>query len=534
LPDKEIAVKILLVYPEIPDTFWSFKHALKFVSKKAAFPPLSLLTIAAAIPAGWEKRLVDTNVRRLKDTEILWADYVCVSAMHVQNKSAGEIISRCRKYGKKIIAGGPYFTTSPEEFAGIDHLVLGEAESILPELFSDIGRRAGRHVYEAGGHPDLALAPVPDWGLIDFSDYDSMLVQFSRGCPFDCEFCDIVLLNGRSQRTKSPEQFIGEIDSLYRAGWRGSVFIVDDNFIGSKAKVKAMLSGLACWMDRHGRPFHFFTEASINLADDEELMDLMARAGFNKVFVGIETPNLESLKETNKYQNTKKDLLQSVRAIQSRGMEVMGGFIVGFDNDTESIFQRQIEFIQKSGITMAMVGVLNALPGTKLWNRLRKEGRLIGESLGDNTAACVNFIPRMGMEKLMDGYRSVLETIYSPESYYRRCVTFLKSYRQQTVSKINASGVLAFFKSIWHMGIKNEEGFRRYFWSLLLKSLLINPKTFGEAVRLMIVGFHFRKSMCSSRSLPQETYRFAGLEGTALMGPIPAPGNESEDRTAHP
>jgi radical SAM superfamily enzyme YgiQ (UPF0313 family) len=527
-------VKILLVYPEIPDTFWSFKHALKFVSKKAAFPPLSLLTIAAAIPAGWEKRLVDTNVRRLKDTDILWADYVCISAMHVQKKSAGEIISRCRKYGKKIIAGGPYFTTSTQDFAEIDHLVLGEAEGILPELFSDIGRGGGRHVYEAEVHPDLALTPVPDWSIINFRDYDSMLVQFSRGCPFDCEFCDIVLLNGRNQRTKSPEQFIGEIDSLYRAGWRGAVFIVDDNFIGSKAKVKAMLSQLAGWMDRNGRPFHFFTEASINLADDEELMDLMARAGFNKVFVGIETPNVESLKETNKYQNTKKDLLQSVRAIQSRGMEVMGGFIVGFDNDTESIFQRQIEFIQKSGITMAMVGVLNALPGTKLWNRLRKEGRLIGESLGDNTAACVNFIPRMGMEKLMDGYRSVLETIYSPESYYRRCVTFLKSYRQQTVSKINASGVLAFFKSIWHMGIKNEEGFRRYFWSLLLKSLLINPKTFGEAVRLMIVGFHFRKSMCSSRSLPQETYRFAGLEGTALMGPIPAPGNESEDRTAHP
>ncbi len=527
-------MKILLVYPEIPDTFWSFKYALKFVSKKAAFPPLGLLTIAAAIPAGWEKRLVDTNVRRLKDAEILWADYVCISAMHVQKKSAGEIISRCKKYGKKIVAGGPYFTTSPHDFAEIDHLVLGEAEDLLPELFNDIGRGAGRHVYEARGHPDLALAPVPDWGLIDFRDYDSMLVQFSRGCPFDCEFCDIVLLNGRNQRTKSPEQFIGEIESLYRAGWSGSVFIVDDNFIGSKAKVKAMLSQLACWMDRHERPFHFLTEASINLAEDEELMDLMAHAGFNKVFVGIETPNLESLKETNKYQNTKNDLLQSVKAIQKRGMEVMGGFIVGFDHDTETIFQSQIDFIQKSGITTAMVGILNALPGTKLWNRLGKEGRLIGESSGDNTAVCVNFIPRMGVDKLIEGYRSVLETIYSPEIYYRRCVTFLKSYHQQTVSKVNASGMLAFFKSIWRMGIKNEEGFRRYFWSLLLRSLLINPKTFGEAVRLMIVGFHFRKSMCTSRELPQEVYHFAGPDGAAVMGPPPTRMKEPEDRTTRP
>ncbi len=499
-------MRLLFVYPEIPDTFWSFKHALRFVSKKAAFPPLGLLTVASSAPRGWEKRLIDMNVRKLRDSDLLWADYVCISAMLVQKDSVLKLIARCRRLGVKTIAGGPYFTTSEDSGADVDHLVLGESEVILPELFSDIAHGSQKHVYATLDHPDLSLTPVPQWDLIDFRDYDSMLVQFSRGCPFDCEFCDIVILNGRRQRTKSPEQFIGEIDSLYRKGWRGSVFIVDDNFIGSKVRVKEMLRSLEIWMETHGRPFHFFTEASINLAEDEELMSLMARAGFNKVFVGIETPNVESLKETNKYQNTKHDLLQAVKTIQQNGMEVMGGFILGFDNDPETIFQSQIDFIQSSGITMAMVGILNALPGTKLWKRLSTEGRLIMESTGNNTAFSINYIPKMDIKKLAEGYRQVVDTIYSPEGYYRRCLTFLKAYHQRTVSTIHMSGIMAFFKSFWSLGIRNEEGFRIYFWKLLIKSLFINPKTFGEAVRLMIVGIHFRKSLCMPRGAGPEWF----------------------------
>lgn len=518
-------MKILFVYPEIPDTFWSFRHALKFVSKKSAFPPLGILTIAAAVPPGWQKRLVDLNVRPLKDDDLLWADLVCISAMHVQKRSVAQVVSRAGKLGKKIVAGGPYFTTSTEDFPAIDHLVLGEAEALLPELFADLEAGTAKRVYAAEGHPDLALAPIPDWPLVDFRDYDSMLLQFSRGCPFDCEFCDIVLINGRKQRTKSTDQFIKEVDSLFRSGWRGAVFIVDDNFIGSKARVKHMLKALARWMDENGRPFHFFTEASINLADDEELMQLMAHAGFNKVFVGIETPCMESLKESNKVQNMNKDMLQAVRAIQENGMEVLGGFIVGFDHDTESIFESQIDFIQKSGITMAMVGLLNALPGTRLWKRLGKEGRLIGDTTGDNTAIALNFIPKMDMNKLMQGYRRVLETIYSPEGYYRRCLTFLKAYRQRTVSTVDASGVMALFRSIWRMGIRNEEGFRRYFWKLLFRSLLINPRTFGEAVRLMIVGLHFRKSMCTSRQELFEKPFPPG--GPDLPGDFPGTGRQA-------
>jgi radical SAM superfamily enzyme YgiQ (UPF0313 family) len=487
-------MNVLFIYPEMPDTFWSFKHALRFVSKKAAFPPLGLLTIASMVPSPWNKKLVDMNVRRLEDKDLMWADYVFISAMHVQKKSTIRVLDRCKKFGVKIVAGGPYFTTSSDEFPEIDHLILGEAEDILPTFLEDLNSGNARHSYTSKTKPDLSLTPLPDWDLIDFKNYDSMLVQFSRGCPFDCEFCDIVLLNGRKQRTKSPFQFVQEIDTLYKKGWRGTVFVVDDNFIGTKKKVKEMLRALGQWMEKNNRPFHFLTEASINLAEDKELMDLMTYAGFNKVFIGVETPNEESLKETNKYQNTSKNLMNAVRTIQKNGMEVMGGFIIGFDSDPSKIFDMQIDFIQSSGITTAMVGLLQALPGTKLWQRLRSEGRLLSESSGNNTDYFVNFIPRMDAAKLTEGYKRVIETIYSPRAYYKRCIVFLKTYRQKTVSKIDASGIKAFFKSVWHIGIKNEGKFRKYYWKLLLKSLIINPKMFGEAVRLSIVEIHFQKS----------------------------------------
>jgi radical SAM superfamily enzyme YgiQ (UPF0313 family) len=487
-------MNVLFIYPEMPDTFWSFKHALRFVSKKAAFPPLGLLTIASLVPAHWNKKLVDMNVRRLEDKDLMWADYVFISAMHVQKKSTIKVIDRCKKFEVKVVAGGPYFTTSSDEFPEIDHLILGEAEDILPAFFQDLNSGTPKRCYTSDTKPDLSLTPLPHWDLIDFKNYDSMLVQFSRGCPFDCEFCDIVLLNGRKQRTKSPYQFVQEIDTLYKKGWRGTVFVVDDNFIGTKKKVKEMLRSLGQWMEENDRPFHFLTEASINLAEDKELMDLMTYAGFNKVFIGVETPNEESLKETNKHQNTRKNLMDAVRTIQKNGMEVMGGFIIGFDSDPSKIFDMQIDFIQSSGITTAMVGLLQALPGTKLWQRLRSEGRLLAESSGNNTDYFVNFIPRMDAAKLTEGYKRVIETIYSPRAYYKRCIVFLKTYRQKTVSKIDASCIKAFLKSVWHIGIKNEGKFRKYYWKLLIKSLIINPKMFGEAVRLAIVEIHFQKS----------------------------------------
>ncbi len=508
----------LFIYPEIPETFWSFKYALEYVSKKSAFPPLGLLTIAAMVPDTWHKRLVDMNVRQLTDEDLLWADYAFISVMSVQKTSFARVLLRCRDLGVKVVAGGPHFTAEEGTIAGVDHLVLGEAEETFRHFLEDLLNGQAKELYIPETRPDLGLTCEPDWSLIDFRDYDSMLLQFSRGCPFDCEFCDIVRINGRRQRTKSAYRFIAEVEGLFLKGWRGSVFIVDDNFIGVTSKVKEMLTALAGWMEAHGRPFHFFTEASVDLAEDAELMNLMAEAGFNKVFIGIESPNAESLGEAGKLQNLRTDLLKSVRIIQNHGLEVMGGFIIGFDSDPEDIFEKQVEFIQRSGIIMAMVGLLEALKGTKLWKRLKSEGRLLSESSGDNTDCELNFIPRMNRETLISGYRRVLETIYAPDAYYRRCREFLLVYRQHTVSTIDGSGIMAFLRSLWRIGICNEEGFGRYYWRLLVWSLVTRPKTFGEAVRLMIVGIHFRKCLLQSRPVPG----FPGLgpTGNAGMKPI--------------
>ncbi|HOJ13073.1 MAG TPA: DUF4070 domain-containing protein [Deltaproteobacteria bacterium] len=483
----------LFVYPRIPRTYWSFTHALEFLSKKAAFPPLGLLTVAAMAPKGWRRRLVDLNVRELTDEDLSWADSVFVSAMSVQKASLLEVVRRARRHGVRVVAGGPLFTRDMTEYPEIDHVILGEAEVSFRRFVGDLENNAAARVYEEDGKPDLSLTPPPAWELIDFGDYESMLLQFSRGCPFDCEFCDIVRLNGRKPRTKDAGRFVAEVEDLYRRGWRGSVFIVDDNFIGNRPRVKEMLRALASWMHHRGAPFHFFTEASIDLAQDPELMDLMVMAGFNKVFVGIETPVDQSLKEAGKTQNLKTDLLEAVHTIQSRGIEVMGGFIVGFDSDPEDVFERQAEFIQKSGIVMAMVGLLEALKGTRLWARLASEGRLLDEASGDNTDGSLNFIPRMDREKLVRGYRRLVELVYSPAHYYRRCLSFLRTCRFGRVSKIRLNGVAAFLKTIWRIGVKNEGDLRRYYWRLLAWTLLRRPRSFGEAVRLMIVGVHFRK-----------------------------------------
>lgn len=485
----------LFIYPEIPDTFWGFKYALEFVSKKSAFPPLGLLTVAAMVPPEWKKTLVDMNVRDLTEQDLIRADYAFISAMHIQKESVRRVVGLCREYGIKTIAGGPYFTTSPDDFNEIDHVVLGEAELTLPELVKDLERGCAQHTYTVGPKPDLAFTPLPCWDLIDFNDYDSMLVQFSRGCPFDCEFCDIVQLNGRKQRTKTSRMFIRELNDLHRRGWRGSVFIVDDNFIGARTRVKQMLTELVLWMNRHGRPFRFFTEASIDLSEEEDLMELMAAAGFCKVFIGIESPSRNSLEEAGKIQNTRRDLLESIRIIQLHGLEVMGGFILGFDHDEEDIFDRLIEFIQRSGITVAMVGLLEALTGTRLWKRLKKEGRLLWEATGNNTDGMVNYVPKMDRDALIRGYRRVLDSIYSPAAYYRRCLSSIRGTKLPAVSFIGLDEVKALFKSIWRIGVKNEEGFRKYYWKLLLEILVVKPRSFGDAVRAMIMGLHLRKTL---------------------------------------
>ncbi|MFQ6037029.1 MAG: B12-binding domain-containing radical SAM protein [Candidatus Aminicenantales bacterium] len=489
-------MRILLVYPEYPDTFWSFKHALKFISKKASFPPLGLLTVAAMLPAGWELKLVDMNVCSLADDDLRWADFVFLSAMTVQKASARKVIRRCGALGVPVVAGGPLFSTAHEDFPEVDHFVLNEAELTLPPFLDDLKKGRPGRVYASADWPDITRTPAPRWDLVDMKKYATMSIQYSRGCPYNCEFCDIIVLNGHTPRTKKGTQLLAELEGLYRRGWRGGVFFVDDNFIGNRKKLKTeILPSLIGWMQGKRFPFHFLTEASINLADDPDLMDMMVEAGFRRVFIGIETPDEASLSECNKLLNTNRDLVACVRKIQKHGLEVQGGFIVGFDSDTPSIFERQIRFIQKSGIVTAMVGLLNAPRGTRLYQRLKEEGRLLREITGCNTDFSLNFIPRMNRETLIRGYQRILDTIYRPKHYYRRVQTFLENYHPGKIKEkvsFKACYILAFLKSVWVLGIKGRERF--HFWRLLLWTLFRRPRLFGISVSFAIFGFHFRKT----------------------------------------
>jgi len=467
---------------------------LRVVSRKAAFPPLGLLTVAAMLPLGWEKKLVDLNATPLTDKDIKWADYVFISAMVVQKESAREVIRRCKKLNAKVVGGGPLFISERERFEEVDHLVLDEAENTLPPFLEDLGKGCAKHIYTSTERPDIEETPLPMWSLLDIKKYATMSLQYSRGCPFNCEFCDVILLNGRKPRTKGKGQFLAELDGLYNRGWRAGVFIVDDNFIGNKRKLKEeILPAIIKWQQDRNHPFALSTETSIDLADDAELMRLMATAGFEVVFIGIETISDEGLVECNKHQNRDRDLVASVTKIQNHGLQVQGGFILGFDSDPVSIFKSQINFIQESGIVVAMVGLLNAPPGTRLYQRMKKESRLLETVSGDNTDCSMNFIPRMDHETLINGYKHIITTIYSPNQYYRRIKVLLKEYKPQKrkgMSQLRFWHILALIRSIWFLGIR-ERG-RRQYWRFFGSILLSNPRSFPLSMTLAVYGFHFR------------------------------------------
>ncbi len=496
-------MKALLVYPAFPTTFWSFNYALKFIRKKAAYPPLGLLTVAALLPAGWDKRLVDANVECLTDGDLEWADIVFVGGMAVQRGSAEQVIARCKAAGVRVVAGGPLFTAEPDAFGHVDHLVLDEAESTLPAFLSDLGRGCARRIYRAEGFCSLEATPIPAWGLVSMNKYASMSLQFSRGCPFNCEFCNVTVLFGRRSRIKSAQRTIAELDRLYSAGWRGNIFFVDDNFIGNKRYLKdELLPALIEWR-KQKKGCVFYTEASINLADDPELLKLMVEAGFDSVFIGIESPEEASLAECQKTQNENRDLLENVRVIQRAGLQVQGGFIVGFDSDTAKTFERVIDFIQRSGIVTAMVGLLQAPPGTRLFERLRSENRVVGLISGDNVDGTTNIIPKMGCPRLMEGYQAVMGHIYAPKHYYRRVKTFLREFNGPKVRlPMNFQRFLAFFRSCFRLGIVGRERF--HYWRLLLWTLTRKPRMFPLAITLAIYGHHFRRicerHLCGDRA----------------------------------
>ncbi|MBU4200047.1 MAG: DUF4070 domain-containing protein [Verrucomicrobia bacterium] len=484
-------MKILLIYPEFPDTFWSFKHALKFIRKKAALPPLGLMTIAALLPENWSKRLVDLNVAPLTDQDLAWADMAFIGAMIVQSQQARTIISRCKSAGLKVVAGGPLFTNEHDHFEEVDHFILNEAELTLPPFLADLAHGEARRVYLTPEFADLRQTPVPLWALANRKSYASMSIQFSRGCPFQCDFCNITALLGRKVRTKQAAQIITEMDSLYELGWRGNIFFVDDNLIGNKHKLKTeLLPALIEWR-QHRKGITFNTEASIDLADDEALVKLMVKAGFTEVFIGIETPDDNGLISCSKQQNHHRNLVEDVKRIQRAGLQVQGGFIVGFDTDQPSIFQRQIDFIQKSGIVTAMVGLLQAPVGTKLYERLSREGRILGHLSGDNADGTTNIIPAMSLDRLMEGYKSILRNIYSPEHYYQRVRTFLKEYQPpKAVTRVRFKDMLPFFRSVFHLGITGRERF--HYWKLLFWTYFHRPKLMTMAVTLAVYGRHFQ------------------------------------------
>ncbi len=489
-------MNVLLIYPKFPDTFWSFKHALKFIHKKASSPPLGLLTIANMLPSEWRLKLIDMNVTSLGKKDLSWADYAFISAMTIQRDSVAEVLKQCKEANLKTVCGGPLFTTEPQAFDGIDHLVLNEAEITLPLFLDDLAKNQPKPLYSTKEFADLTKTPPPMWDLIDFDSYATLNLQYTRGCPFNCEFCNITSMLGHKMRLKTADQILIELDGLYQRGWRSGVFFVDDNLIGNKKVLREeLLPALIEWRkDKIGIAFN--TEVSINLADDNDLMEQMVTAGFNQVFIGIETPDDSNLAECSKFQNRNRDLMADVRRIQNAGMQVQGGFIVGFDNDSPITFQRLVDFIQNTGIVTAMVGILQAPMGTKLYERMQKAGRIIASFTGDNVAGSTNIIPKMNMTLLSEKYKELIRHIYSPEIYYQRVKTFLTHYRLPKIKPDISFGKIwqyigAFIQSVFKLGIFGKE--RKQYWGLVFWTLFKNPKLFPMAITFSVYGYHYRK-----------------------------------------
>ena len=486
-------MRVLLINPPFPESYWGFKHALKFERKQSAYPPLGLLTVSALLPRDWKRQLVDCEVDELHAADIQWANLVFVTGMLIQKDALHRIVDVCKAHGKMVAVGGPYVSTATETIPNADHIFIGEVEETLPEFVDDLRRGMTKRFYKASQKPHLSSTPVPDFGLLNLKRYSAMSVQYSRGCPFDCEFCDIIEIFGRVPRTKSNEQFLAELDALFGIGWRGTVFVVDDNFIGNKPSVKQLLPGLIEWQNRRDRPFVFLTEATVNLADDAQLLAGMRQAGFYRVFVGIETPVKVSLIEAHKTQNTRRGLLSAVRTIQSHGIEVMAGFIVGFDSDPEDVFDRQIKFIRQSAIPLAMVGILTALPDTNLWRRLHREGRLIKESSGSNSE-WLNFVPTMDPARLVSGHKAILRTIYEPREYYNRALRCLKRLpHDQPEPGVCGfwTAVVILIRVVVRLGVIDSA--RLEFWRFMRGVVLKRRRRFVQAIRLAAMGYHFRK-----------------------------------------
>ncbi len=489
-------MRVLLIYPLFPKSFWSFEKVLELVNRQVLLPPLGLVTVAAILPQEWEFKLVDRNIRAVTEEEWEWAEVVILSAMIVQKKDLLEQIREAKRRGKRVACGGPYPTSVPYEAteAGVDYLILDEGEITLPMFVEAIQRGDTAGIFRAGGEkPDVTTTPVPRFDLLELDAYDSMSVQFSRGCPFQCEFCDIIVLYGRKSRTKTPTQLLAELDYLYNLGWRRSIFMVDDNFIGNKRNVKLFLKELKVWQAEHQYPFSFNTEASIDLAQDQELMDLMVECNFNGVFLGIETPDEASLQLTKKFQNTRTTLSDSVELITRAGLRVMAGFIIGFDGEKTGAGPRIVQFIEQTAIPTGLFGILQALPDTALWHRLEKEGRLRSKDSNIDQATLMNFIPTRPLEEIAREYVEAFCELYEPERFLDR------TYRHFLMLGAPKCQVPAKFPSLvdlralliiaWRQGVKRKTRWK--FWHHLFSIIKNNPGVWDHYLTVCAHNEHF-------------------------------------------
>lgn len=497
LPPLGSNLRVLLIWPKFPPSFWGFEGVLQMLPEAAMTPPLGLITVAALCPSSWSLRLLDRAFDEITDDDYRWADLVMVSSMHAQRVDTQAVLTRARSFGKRTFIGGPWASSEPErllEFS--DHVLAGEAEEVFADIAADLENGTARRLYRVADKPDMSHSPIPRFDLLRRDMYTSMPVQFSRGCPFQCEFCDIITIYGRRPRVKSPAQLIAELDTLRGLGWRNEVFIVDDNFIGNWKNALELSRALAAWGDRNNRVFSFYTEASVDLADRPELMAAMVEANFMYVFLGIESPSAEALKSTKKFQNLRKDNLEQIRTIQESGLWVLGGFIVGFDSDDETIFERQREFIERAGITWAMAGLLQAPPTTPLYDRMKQEGRLFEDSEGTSNFSAPNFRTVMPLPTLLNGLSGLLFDLYTPEAYFQRAIRSLQLWHTRPTQKPPdlpmSYNLRLLARSMWMQGARSN--YRGAYWKFLwciLRNYIANPTKLWMGSMILLAGHHF-------------------------------------------
>jgi radical SAM superfamily enzyme YgiQ (UPF0313 family) len=491
-------IKALLVWPKIPNSFWTFTGMVELLPEKAVMPPLGLITVAALCPSEWTLRLIDENVQELADNDLLWADLVMVSAMTVQDAGLHEVLARARRLGRRTMVGGPYASGEPERMLAIaDHVVVGEPDQVFPEIARDLERGTVRRLYEISDKPDVTKTPMPRFDLLKIERYASMSIQFSRGCPFQCEFCDIIILYGRKPRTKLPEQMVAELDKLLSLGWKKQVFIVDDNFIGNHRRALDLCVELERWQRARGFPVMFYTEASMDLARKPALVDAMVKANFFYVFLGIESPSQKSLQEVKKLQNLAMDPEECLAFLGEHGLWVTGGFIVGFDSDTLEIFDQQVEFIERTAIPWALLNFLHALPRTALYDRMQREGRMLESRGSSSDGTPPNFRTKMDSADLLTGFQKTVAALYEPTKFYDRAWRSLRNWKtrkcQHAAKEPTTGAILRILAhSIWQQGVRAS--YRRSYWRFFLKIFgryALNRPKMWLAVTILISGHHF-------------------------------------------